>query len=181
MSHSSSFCSQPPFLRLINLFRPHLSKEMASPALLRMLATVYILWTCLPLRCAVAKAQLEYPVSTRHFPAHPPDIARPNANVAKRGSDLYSLWNSIPATKVAKGDSAKFFEIDQSEDDAWAIAYLHGCTALMISDPNFVIGTFPSRPMVDRRGRRLLTVVSRSCAARHKTRYKVYRRRRSAR
>jgi hypothetical protein len=39
------------------------------------------------------------------------------------------------------GDSALPFRIDQSVDNAWGITYLYGCTALMISDPNFVIGT----------------------------------------
>lgn len=39
------------------------------------------------------------------------------------------------------GDSALPFSIDQSVDNAWGVTYLYGCTALMISDPNFVIGT----------------------------------------
>ena len=39
------------------------------------------------------------------------------------------------------GDSALPFRIDQSVDNAWGITYLYGCTALMISDPDFVIGT----------------------------------------
>lgn len=39
------------------------------------------------------------------------------------------------------GDSALFFRIDPSVDNAWGITYLYGCTALMISDPEFVIGT----------------------------------------
>ena len=39
------------------------------------------------------------------------------------------------------GDSALAFKIDQSVNNAWGITYLYGCTALMISDPDFVIGT----------------------------------------
>lgn len=39
------------------------------------------------------------------------------------------------------GDSALFFRIVQSVDNAWGVTYLYGCTALMISDPKFVIGT----------------------------------------
>lgn len=34
------------------------------------------------------------------------------------------------------------FRIDQSVDNAWGVTYLYGCTALIISDPNFVIGTY---------------------------------------
>jgi hypothetical protein len=39
------------------------------------------------------------------------------------------------------GDSALPFTINQSVDNVWGVTYLYGCTALMISDPKFVIGT----------------------------------------
>lgn len=42
---------------------------------------------------------------------------------------------------MAKGDSALGFTIDQTVDNAWGITFLYGCTALIISDPQFVIGT----------------------------------------
>ena len=42
---------------------------------------------------------------------------------------------------MSKGDSALGFKIDPTVDNAWGITYLYGCVGLMISDPNFVIGT----------------------------------------
>ncbi|KFY95281.1 hypothetical protein V498_03436 [Pseudogymnoascus sp. VKM F-4517 (FW-2822)] len=61
------------------------------------------------------------------------------SDLVKRDDPLYTIWNSIPATQKAMGDSALFFRIVQSVDNAWGVTYLYGCTALMISDPKFVI------------------------------------------
>ncbi|KAH8159432.1 hypothetical protein CIB48_g8816 [Xylaria polymorpha] len=59
--------------------------------------------------------------------------------LVKRNDKVYDIWNSIPNTQKAQGDSALPFSIDQTRDNAWGVTYLYGCTALMISDPNFVI------------------------------------------
>lgn len=56
--------------------------------------------------------------------------------------DLETIWKAIPATKMAKGDSASHFPVGPSKSDAWDVTYLHGCTAILISDPKFVIGNF---------------------------------------
>ncbi|PMD16939.1 hypothetical protein NA56DRAFT_282629 [Hyaloscypha hepaticicola] len=61
------------------------------------------------------------------------------SGLVKRDDPLYTIWNSIPGAQKALGDSALPFRIDQSVDNAWGVTYLYGCTALMISDPNFVI------------------------------------------
>ncbi|KFY92069.1 hypothetical protein V498_05170 [Pseudogymnoascus sp. VKM F-4517 (FW-2822)] len=61
------------------------------------------------------------------------------SDLVKRDDSLYTIWNRISATQKAKGDSALYFPIDQSEDNAWGVTYLYGCTALLISDPRFVI------------------------------------------
>ncbi|KAH8688690.1 hypothetical protein BGW36DRAFT_412670 [Talaromyces proteolyticus] len=62
-----------------------------------------------------------------------------NLHLVKRDDSLYTIWKSIPGAQKAMGDSALAFGIDQSVDNAWGITYLYGCTALMISDPKFVI------------------------------------------
>jgi hypothetical protein len=54
--------------------------------------------------------------------------------------DLESIWNKIPAGKKAKGDSALPFTVDPNKSEAWGITYLYGCTAIMISDPKYVLG-----------------------------------------
>ncbi|CZR59408.1 uncharacterized protein PAC_09300 [Phialocephala subalpina] len=59
--------------------------------------------------------------------------------LVKRVDSTYSIWKSIPNTQLAMGDSALPFTIDQSVDNAWGITFLYGCTALMISDPEFVV------------------------------------------
>ncbi|KAF7876438.1 hypothetical protein EAF04_001529 [Stromatinia cepivora] len=59
--------------------------------------------------------------------------------LVKRNDAVYDLWSSIPNAQMAQGDSALAFSIDQTKDNVWGITYLYGCTALMISDPNFVI------------------------------------------
>ncbi|OBT40126.1 hypothetical protein VE00_09954 [Pseudogymnoascus sp. WSF 3629] len=61
------------------------------------------------------------------------------SDLVKRDDSLYTIWNRIPTTQKAMGDSALFFRIDQSVDNAWGVTYLYGCTALLISDPRFVI------------------------------------------
>lgn len=38
------------------------------------------------------------------------------------------------------GDSALHFNVKDTQSDAWGFTYLHGCTGILISDPNFVIG-----------------------------------------
>ena len=59
----------------------------------------------------------------------------------KRASALYDLWNSVPGRQIARGDSALTFTDFHGADDKWGVTYLYGCTALMISDPDFVVGT----------------------------------------
>ncbi|KAI0471185.1 hypothetical protein F4859DRAFT_109617 [Xylaria cf. heliscus] len=59
--------------------------------------------------------------------------------LVKRNNAVYDLWSTIPNTQKAQGDSALPFSIDQTRDNVWGVTYLYGCTALMISDPNFVI------------------------------------------
>ncbi|PQE24856.1 hypothetical protein CJF31_00008121 [Rutstroemia sp. NJR-2017a BVV2] len=59
--------------------------------------------------------------------------------LVKRNNAVFDLWNSIPGSQMAQGDSAKYFAIDQTKDNAWGITFLYGCTALMISDAEFVI------------------------------------------
>jgi hypothetical protein len=43
---------------------------------------------------------------------------------------------------MAKGDSAYMFNVDPNKSNAWGITYLYGCTAIMISDPAFVVGKY---------------------------------------
>ncbi|KAH7341197.1 hypothetical protein BKA66DRAFT_577161 [Pyrenochaeta sp. MPI-SDFR-AT-0127] len=69
----------------------------------------------------------------------PPKVLSKTIGYSKRASALDDLWRSIPNTKKAGGDSALYFKIDQSTNDAWGITFLYGCTALMISDPEHVI------------------------------------------
>lgn len=59
---------------------------------------------------------------------------------SKRNSALYDLWKSIPATKKAQGISALEFTIDHSKSDAWGISYLYGCTGIVITDHDFIVG-----------------------------------------
>jgi hypothetical protein len=54
--------------------------------------------------------------------------------------DLETIWKAIPATKMAKGDSALPFTVDPNKSEAWGITYLYGCTAILISDPKYVLG-----------------------------------------
>ncbi|KFZ25035.1 hypothetical protein V502_00489 [Pseudogymnoascus sp. VKM F-4520 (FW-2644)] len=63
------------------------------------------------------------------------------SDLVKRDDPLYTIWNSIPNAQKAMGDSALPFTVDHLVDNVWGITYLYGCTALMISDPDFVIET----------------------------------------
>jgi hypothetical protein len=58
--------------------------------------------------------------------------------------DLATIWNRIKAPQKAKGDSAADFAVDPDKSDAWGVTYLYGCTAILISDPKFVIGKYCS-------------------------------------
>jgi hypothetical protein len=57
----------------------------------------------------------------------------------KGQSILYSLWNLTPASQKATGSSAIFHKWDRSQEGAYGITYLYGCTGILISDPEFVI------------------------------------------
>lgn len=44
----------------------------------------------------------------------------------------------------ALGNSALHFNIDKTQDNSWGVTYLYGCTALLISHPDYVIGMYAS-------------------------------------
>jgi len=56
------------------------------------------------------------------------------AALSKRDSALYTLWNSIPGSQKAGGDSATFFNIDTATSNTWGITYMYGCSGIIISD-----------------------------------------------
>ncbi|KAI0140469.1 hypothetical protein GGR57DRAFT_425924 [Xylariaceae sp. FL1272] len=87
--------------------------------------TNLFLGACIALLCSISlSAPLE---GIEEFP------------LVKRTNPVYDIWNSIPGAQKATGTSALFFPINPDEDNAWGITYLYGCTALVISDPEFVI------------------------------------------